>query len=243
MTRKYLILRLDAPLMSFGDVAVDNYGFTDIWPAASMLTGLIGNALGYDRTEGEKLNRLQQRLDFACRLDRPGRPVKDFQTAALNKDDQGWTTRGAPEGRAGGPGTYLGKHIRYRDFIADAVVVVALTLRQQEEVPAIEDVSAAFLTPARPLFIGRKPCLPSRPVHAGERVEAPDALSAVCAAARDQFADLNDKPRITWRGESVNAPGRKRDRRVYGERNWVGGVHGGEQLWREAEFRWPEGTR
>ena len=44
-------------------------------------------------------------------------------------------TRGAPEGRAGGAGTYESPHIRERDYIADALVTVALTLREAAEAP------------------------------------------------------------------------------------------------------------
>jgi CRISPR system Cascade subunit CasD len=236
----HLILRLDAPLMSFGDVAVDNYGVTDIWPAASLLTGLIANALGYQRTDGASLDELQARLDFACRLDRPGDALRDFQTAALNKDDQGWTTRGAPEGRAGGAGTYLGKHIRHRDFIADAVVVVALMLKRSVDPPTLADVAAALTRPARPLFIGRKPCIPSRPIYSGEMVEAADALAAVQLAARDAFADAQRNRLVTWRGTSDAAPLHVRTRTVHGQRNWRAGLHGGEQIWREGEITLPE---
>ena len=46
MTKRHLILRLDAPLMSFGGIAIDQFGVIDTWPHSSLLTGLIGNAWG-----------------------------------------------------------------------------------------------------------------------------------------------------------------------------------------------------
>ncbi len=41
-----LRLRFDAPLMSFGDVIMDRHNVMDRFPRLSLLTGLLGNALG-----------------------------------------------------------------------------------------------------------------------------------------------------------------------------------------------------
>jgi CRISPR system Cascade subunit CasD len=229
MSLPHLILRLDAPLMAFGGVAVDNHGVVDNWPAASLLTGVIGNALGWDRTDTTKLQRLQDRLVFAARLDRAGRPLRDFQTAELAQDDSGWTRRGEPEGRAGGAGTFAGMHIRYRDFWADRIVTIALRLSPAAEAPDLDVIATALEYPARPLFIGRKPCLPASPILVG-RAQATTALAAVRAAAAPEDKD-SAPPRLLWPA-SENGPGQVQ-RRVYGYRNWISGVHGGEEIWHE----------
>jgi len=44
---KALVLRLDAPMMSFGGVMVDQHGVIDRFPGVALLTGLIANALGW----------------------------------------------------------------------------------------------------------------------------------------------------------------------------------------------------
>ncbi|MEI2746971.1 MAG: type I-E CRISPR-associated protein Cas5/CasD [Ottowia sp.] len=95
-------MRLASPLIAFGGETIDNLGVIRDFPALSMLTGLIANALGWDRSEAERHNRLQQRLRMGCVLAPGGERVQDFQTAQLGKDDKGWTTWGAPEERAGG---------------------------------------------------------------------------------------------------------------------------------------------
>ena len=128
---QHLILNLEAPLLAFGGETIDNYGVIRAFPAASMLTGLLANALGWRRVEQQKHQQLQDRLVFAARIDRePAGNVRltDFQTAQLGADDEGWTTRGRPEGRAGGPNTYKAPHLRYRDYYADMRVTVALRL-------------------------------------------------------------------------------------------------------------------
>ena len=49
--KRHLILNLEAPLMAFGGETIDNIGVTRRFPSASMLTGLIANALGWRRID------------------------------------------------------------------------------------------------------------------------------------------------------------------------------------------------
>ena len=109
--------------MSFGGEAIDNLGVIRPFPAISMLTGLLANALGWRRVERQRHQDLQDRIVFAARIDREphgGLRMTDFQTAKLRANDKGWTTRGTPEERAGGANTpYNAPHLRYRDFHVD----------------------------------------------------------------------------------------------------------------------------
>ena len=222
---RHLILRLEGPLMAFGGEMIDNHGVVARFPAASMVTGLIANALGWRREETARLDRLQDRLVFAARRDRDGQPMRDFQTAALAKDDRGWTTRGRPEGRAGGEETYRSPHLRYRDYDADACVAVALRLDPATETPTLDDVAAALERPARPLFLGRKPCLPSAPILAGE-IEATDSL----AALRDHpwLTEVAGDADVLWpEGDGDPGDGPYRTYAVTDRRNWRAGPHGG----------------
>lgn len=161
-----LILRFDAPLMSFGGVAIDQHGVTREYPARSMLTGLLGNALGYDHRDADLLQTLQSRVEYAVREDRRGKLLRDYQTVDLSQDfmQEGWTTRGEPQGRAGGESARQGTHIRLRDYLADAVYTVALAVEPPDGEPALDLIEAALCIPARPLFIGRKSCLPAEPI-------------------------------------------------------------------------------
>jgi CRISPR system Cascade subunit CasD len=183
----HLLLRLEAPLMSFGTVAVDQHRPVQLWPATSLLTGLLANALGWRREQAAALDRLQSRVRWAVRIDRAGVALEDFQTAKLAADDRGWTTRGRIEERAGGPATYRSPHIRRRHFRADASVLVALRLEPADEFPALDALEAALRRPARPLFIGRKGCLPAVPMLAG-RIVAADAMQALDVASGDAVA-------------------------------------------------------
>ena len=166
----WLILRLEAPMMSFGGAMVDNMGVIQEHPPLSMITGLLANALGYHHGDAQALNQLQARLIYGARQDLPGQLVRDYHTVDLGQahlgDDHAWTTRHRIDPRAGGNST--GTHIRYRDYWADAAYTIALTLTASEQGPPLATLKDALITPHRPLFIGRKTCLPSTPIFAQE---------------------------------------------------------------------------
>ena len=241
--RRHLILRLEAPLMAFGGTMIDAIGPTRELPILSMITGLIGNALGWHRGDRDKHQELQDRLIIGARLDRAGTELFDFQTALLFEDEKNWTTRGKPEGREKSPSYSWGRsgrkelnHIRKRFYRADAFVTVALRLEPAAASPDLDAIAAALITPARPLFIGRKPCLPARPVHAGETVDAPtvfDALLATTIVAgfpqpRWRKEELPDPVRIVVPPAEWPPTGNDRTETVSNVRDWVAGVHAGE---------------
>lgn len=223
---RHLLLNLEAPLMAFGGETIDNLGVIRPFPAVSMLTGLFANALGWRRVERQRHQDLQDRIVFAARIDREpagGVRMTDFQTAAITNSDQSWTTRGAPEGRGGG--TYT-NWLRYRDYYADMRVAVALRLEPADDAPTLDALAQALQEPARPLFIGRKPCLPSVPLF-GEFAEGDTALAALLSLAPAE--DPRGGPcRVQWsRGEGVDDIEASRTHMITDQRNWVSGLHGG----------------
>lgn len=217
--------------MAFGGETIDNYGVIRPFPAASMLTGLLANALGWRRVERQRHQDLQERLVFAARIDREQRSglgIQDFQTAQLGANDRGWTTRGAPEERAGGANTYNAPHLRYRDYHVDTRVTVALRLEPAEEEPGLDRLAKALEEPARPLFIGRKPCLPSAPLFA-DFSEGETALAALLAHPLADGADTGrPSVRTLWpNGEGLPEIEANRTYMITDQRNWVSGLHGG----------------
>ncbi len=230
---RHLIMGLEAPLMAFGGETIDNYGFIRRFPSASMLTGLLANALGWSRIEAERHQRLQERLIFAARIDREpagGMRLTDFQTAQLGASDMGWTTRGLPEGRAGGANTYKAPHLRYRDYFADMRVTVALRLEPADDSATLDNLMSALEEPSRPLFIGRKPCLPSRPLFV-DFVEGNTTLDALMASQPEEDSDDSNTLAAMWpANEIVDVDARVEITRRYmltDQRNWVSGLHGG----------------
>ena len=221
--------------MAFGGTMIDANGPTLDLPIRSMVTGLMANALGWHRGERDRHQFLQDRLVMGARLDRPGAAVRDFQTAQLGANDKGWTTRGKPEERKGGANTYKSPHIRQRHYRADAFVTIAVRLDPPDGEPSLADVEAALKTPARPLFIGRKPCLPSRPVLSEPPVEADNLLAALRLAplapanqSHVRHADRQPMVRFAlppgeWPRDVHHQSGMMAD-----VRDWRAGVHAGE---------------
>ena len=232
-----LLLRFDAPLMSFGAPIVDNQGEIQPYPALSMMTGLLGNALGVDHSEFDRLERLQERLRYASRQDRRGRRIEDYQTVDLSKpymdDDRAWTTYGHTESRAGGSASD-GTHIRHRDYWADAVHTVAVTLDAPDEAPTLDDLTAAVQHPARPLFLGRKPCLPADALFGG-RLQADSLPKALVQAPLHARAD--DGPTFSaWWPTHPDADAPSDDHLdvdlrepVTDRRDWKNQIHVGER--------------
>ena len=233
---QHLLMHLESPLMSFGGETVDNLGVIRRFPSASMLTGLLANALGWRRVEAQRHQALQDRLVFAARIDREpagGVRLTDFQSAAINNTEQSWTTRGHPEGRGGG--TYQ-NHLRYRDYFADMRITVALRLEPGEGEPTLDDLADALQEPARPIFIGRKPCLPSVPLFSCIS-DGDTALSALLALPLEKGRKPENVGLLWPDGEG---DGRVEPNNTYmltDQRNWgSSGLHGGGRLVHEGSI-------
>ena len=227
---RHLLMRLSSPLIAFGGETIDNYGVIRDFPALSMVTGLVANALGWDRADDVRHNRLQARLKVGTRLEAGGTQLTDFQTAQLGAADRGWTTWGRVEERRGNPQGYESPHLRYRDYHADRTALLAVRLDPADEDPTLEQIAAALDRPLRPLFIGRKPCLPTGRLMAGW-VDADTLLQALQLAAAPAA-----EARLQWpEGEGRLEGDRALD--VCDERNWTTGLHGGWRPVREGRLR------
>ncbi len=227
-------LRFDAPLMSFGSVAVDQANKTDLYPYRAMLVGLLANALGHTRDEVEKHEALQSGLRYAARRDRSGTTLVDFQTVDFRSDgpmasELGWTAEGELEERAGGAASE-GTHIRYRHYVADSIVTVAFALSGEKGLQT-DQVVDALRRPARPLFLGRKCCIPSAPVF------------LELGAAGSLREALSDLPRVDRRGEDGALPAiwpaseeADPDRPLWPrveDRDWRNAIHVGRRMYVE----------
>lgn len=227
-----LILRFDAPLISFGAPIIDRHGKVQSYPALSMIAGMLGNALGYDHRDHEKLESLQNRLDYASRQDRAGQEIRDYQTVDLSQefmlDHNAWTTQGWLDQRKGGSAS-KGTHIRLRDYRADSVHTVALTLQPADEAPTIDDLQNALQYPERPLFIGRKTCLPASPLF----VEMMQCSSLTDALEKTPLSDRADQRKsypAWWPvDEKQEQPKADIEQPVTDRRDWQNQIHVGER--------------
>lgn len=246
-----LILRLRGPLMAFGDVAIDELRPTDVLPTLSQITGLIANALGWTYQDTAQLQRLQDRLSIACRQDRSGSPICDYQTAKLNKKDLMWRSDGPPAVREGGSsGDFTVERRRY--YRADSFVTVLAALRLPDEQPTLQDIRTALQHPARPLFIGRVSCPPAQPI-----CREPDGNEIVQFASLEEGiqkvparADLpgvhsNEQPVLAeWpltpeQAEGITGEEKTHIVERFDSRRWTSNVHGVRRLVYRTEIPLP----
>ena len=110
----------------------------------------------------------------------------------------------------------------------DACVLVALRLEPAATAPDLEALAAALERPVRPIFIGRKPCLPSAPLLWRRDVEAPNAHVALARATAE-----SERPVKTLRAIWPLREGPEDGSEVFrivdlpDLRNWRTGLHGG----------------
>ncbi|MBF6141322.1 type I-E CRISPR-associated protein Cas5/CasD [Nocardia farcinica] len=138
-----LLMRLAAPLQSWGVASRFARRETQQYPSKSGILGLIAAARGHRRTD--PIEEALQNLAFGVRVDQPGRLIRDFQVA-LNIDK----TKQFP--------------LSQRYYLADAVFLAAI----QGERGLIEGIGNALRRPEFPLYLGRRSCPVTGPLVLGE---------------------------------------------------------------------------
>lgn len=188
--RPHLMLRFDAPLQAWGGVALDTARPTRHFPSQSGLSGLLANALGWTHRDGELINKLQEAIVYGVREDRRPMLLEDFQTADLGREQKGWTRWGV-ESRGGAFKT--GTQILRKEYLAGGALLVALRLQEAAPV-SLDDLHAALDSPARPIFLGRRACLPATRIAEG----VCDAGTVHAALQAWEFPDDKKSLRGWW---------------------------------------------
>lgn len=137
-----LLLRLAAPLQSWGGDCKFEIRKTQKEPTKSGVIGLLAAALGWKRDNEEGLIRLNT-LKFGVRVDQQGQNIMDFHTVQGEKS-----------------------YITYRHYLSDAIFLAGL---ESEDKLFLYSLENALKNPVFPLFLGRRSCPPTLPVVMGIR--------------------------------------------------------------------------
>ncbi|WP_108989896.1 type I-E CRISPR-associated protein Cas5/CasD [Streptomyces coelicoflavus] len=155
-----LILRLAAPLQSWGGPSRYNRRETRSQPTKSGVLGLLAAAEG--RTRGTSLTDLLG-LHLGVRVDQPGTLLRDYHTSSdyrgvpllsAKTNAKGQQTRTAPA-------KYTG--VTQRFYLQDAVFVAVL----RGPKALLQSLDEAVRNPVFPLSLGRRSCPPTGPVSLG----------------------------------------------------------------------------
>lgn len=166
---RFVLFTLAAPLASFGTIAVGERRPTWDRPSKSQILGLVAGALGIERSDEARQQRLADGLGFAVRVDDVGTLLADYHTAqaASQASIRRSTRSGRPirtradELACGDLKTILSR----REYRMGSLHTLCLW-RQAPGEPTVEAIAGALPRPAFAPFAGRKAnalMLPMRP--------------------------------------------------------------------------------
>lgn len=158
-----LVLRLEGPLQSWGENAKWDFRDSSTMPTKSGIVGLLGCAMGQERGS-QVLVELAQSITVAVRADRPGAKFVDFQTV---QGDPLMAATGKPKTTGN---TILSPHA----YLQDASFTVFINTSPEWQ----QRIISALENPRWCMYLGRKNCVPSRPILA-DRMEAADLMEAL----------------------------------------------------------------
>ena len=175
-----LLLRLAAPMQSWGRASKFDRRLTEQEPTRSGVIGLIACAMGIQR---ESSLSLFNSLRFGVRIDQSGRLGVDYQIAqdtTKKKNINPWVT--------------------YRYYLLDAVFLAAI----EGEREFLLSIQQALSHPAFPMFLGRRSCPPAGPLILGIRDKGmEEALHTEPWQASDWYQNRMRKKQDTMQIEIV----------------------------------------
>jgi CRISPR system Cascade subunit CasD len=179
MPEPILLLRLEGPLQSWGLRSRWSRRDTGPEPSKSAVIGLLGCAAGVSRPDWRShaqpdrtLEEWDRSLCFGVRVDRPGVVETDYHTV----QGRHWQADGnlkrttTAETYSGGRwrfSTDIHTEVSWRDYLHDAAFVVALTVKQDHkgaDPGLLARLEHGLSDPKWPPYLGRKACVPSRPI-------------------------------------------------------------------------------
>lgn len=174
-----LLLRLAAPLQSWGTASRHMTRGTLTHPTKSGVIGLLAAAQG--RRRGDDLTDLAS-LRFGVRVDQPGQLLIDYHTVSGASHAPLYHARQRlPTADGGTLKVAESTKVTRRHYLTDAVFIAGL----EGDASLLQLLADALVRPRFPLYLGRRSCPPTRPVlldiHQGD-------LEAVLRAAAWQAA-------------------------------------------------------
>ncbi len=174
----FLVFTLESRMASFGDLAGQERRGSEIWPGKSSLVGLLGAALGVQRSDDAAQARLSG-LSVAVAAYDTGTPLRDYHTVesiAQKIRNPGTRANAIALARSNnGSNT----SITWRDYRCGVLYGVVVWSDGEHD---LKKIATALERPAFVPFLGRKSCPLSSPMAAkvvsrGNPLEALDALT------------------------------------------------------------------
>ena len=164
---RFLALRLEGPLQSWGFDSQYNRRNTGLMPTKSAIAGICCAALGLPRGSGKEQDFLTSFRSVrmtaiaiprqGAKKELPVRRLQDYHTVQNTKTADGKNKD---------------CHITHRQYLTDASFGVLL----EGDAVFLGEIATALADPKWGIWLGRKTCIPSAPVLAGLEENREDAL-------------------------------------------------------------------
>jgi CRISPR system Cascade subunit CasD len=158
---KFIMLRLEGPIQSWGERSLWDERDTSDKPTKSGIVGLIACCMGLSR-ENETIPKIYDEISMSVRIDNRGRIARDFQTIENTVKADGKLNKN--------------KVVSPRYYLTDASFLVAIGFKDEL---LLNEIVSALKTPKWLPYLGRKSCIPVLPIYAGI-VDAETPLEALC---------------------------------------------------------------
>ncbi|MBS4098101.1 MAG: type I-E CRISPR-associated protein Cas5/CasD [Sulfuricella sp.] len=184
-----LIFQLQAPLSSWGEVAVGEYRPSAEYPSQSALHGLLGAALGVDRDDDGAQASLRAGYRLAVGVLSQGRLMRDYHTAQVpSRTDLKKRPHATRRDELSLPKTDLNTILSSRDYRQGAASLVAVQMLANAPY-ALAQLAEALKIPKFVLYLGRKSCPVAAPLH--PCIVSADTISAA-------FSDYQEALSALW---------------------------------------------
>ena len=186
--REHLVFLLSAPLASFGGYAGHQRRGSGLVPMRSAVLGLVGAALGIDRTDTEGQTALRA-YSVAVQSFQRSTPLRDYhtvQTVPTAKVKRP-PTRGHALARIGRDANTI---ITMRDYRCDVLIGAALWGDGRW---TLDDLAAHLRRPHFPLYLGRKSCPLANPLNP-DVVTTAGPMEALAGIEVPEWLYLDGKP-------------------------------------------------
>lgn len=164
---KYVLLWLEGPLQAWGHDSRFSVRSTLEFPTKSGILGMMLAAMGLDGPQEELLAMLSSCAHKVYSFDKGNchpTTMVDFQMVGSGYDDKdNWEKMLIPKKRDGTAANGGGTKMTYRHYLQDAVFAVIAEI--PDEISSA--VEYAFESPVWPLCLGRRCCIPSKPIFCG----------------------------------------------------------------------------
>jgi len=178
LSKKTLLLKTEG-MSAYGLQTFDVHRRVNYFPTRSAVIGLLGAALGIERSECHQLHQLSQRLSIAVQVNNVGDKITDYHTVQNFRSPQGKIQKGTKP--------------TYREYWCDSEHSFAITA----DADLIDQLTLAVKSPVFTLFQGRKSCPLTRPLFENVIQSDNPANALKEAAGQGQiFSDINSDNQV-----------------------------------------------